>query len=198
MEIKNHLNNMEKRQIHRCIIITAAIFIFSVILGYFSAVFFPAESLRKVRDVQESFSFAKDFNLFFIFLFIFINNIVKAFFAVLLGIFFGIVPLVFMFVNGQIIGLVSQVMQAKVGLFYVILSLFPHGIIEIPAIVIASAYGLWLGYKFFRRIVYGEPILLFVDFAFKKFFTLVVPMLFVAAIVEAFLTPQILSIFYQG
>jgi len=40
----------------------------------------------------------------------------------------------------------------KVGMGSVIKAVLPHGVLEIPALIISSAYGLWLGVVFARRI----------------------------------------------
>ena len=34
----------------------------------------------------------------------------------------------------------------------VIKAVLPHGVLEIPALIISSAYGLWLGVEYARRV----------------------------------------------
>lgn len=81
-------------------------------------------------------------------IFIFINNAVKAIFIIYLGSLLGIIPAIFLVFNGMIIGFLMQHVANTQGMgemFTLIIGLIPHGIIEIPAIVIASAYGLKFG-----------------------------------------------------
>ncbi len=75
-----------------------------------------------------------------LFLFILSRNAVALFLMVFLGMVFSIFPLLALFANGFIVG---------AALLYAPLSwwqLLPHGIFEIPAIFIAAAYGIWLGF----------------------------------------------------
>lgn len=79
--------------------------------------------------------------------FIFFNNAIKSFMVMYLGLFFGIIPVFFLVMNGMIIGyLLSSLHEQGINVFELVLrGLLPHGILEIPAILIASAYGLKLG-----------------------------------------------------
>lgn len=83
------------------------------------------------------------------FIVIFLNNAIKSVFILYLGVFFGVVPLLFLTVNGMIIGYLLQDLVMRHGGAYtfevIVKGLLPHGIIEIPAIIIASAYGLRFG-----------------------------------------------------
>lgn len=185
--------NLNRSNITKSIWLVAIIFVFSIARGYYTASLSYGESLTQAQDVLGGFSFIKNLDAWSIFLFIFLNNSIKAFFAVLLGIFFGIVPLLFVFINGEIIGLIVYVFKQKIGMEIAIAALLPHGILELPAITIASGYGLWLGYMFYRKIRYGTSLEIFFCYAMRKFFMLVVPMLLVAALVETFVTPLVIN-----
>jgi stage II sporulation protein M len=189
-QIKKNLN---RSNIAKSIWLVVIVFIFSIIRGYYNASLSYGESMVQAQDILGGFAFVKNLNVWSIFLFIFLNNTVKAFFVVLLGIFFGIIPLLFVFINGEIIGLVVYVFKQKIGMEIAIAALLPHGVLELPAIAIASGYGLWLGYMFYRKIRYGTSLEIFFCHAMRKFFILVVPMLFVAAVVETFITPLIID-----
>ncbi|MCA0758449.1 stage II sporulation protein M [Paenibacillus sp. N4] len=80
---------------------------------------------------------------------IFLNNAVKSIFVMYLGALFGILPLLFLVVNGMVIGfLLKHLAEQQGGAFVfelIFKGLLPHGIIEIPAIVVACAYGLRFG-----------------------------------------------------
>ncbi|MUT68230.1 stage II sporulation protein M [Paenibacillus sp. NEAU-GSW1] len=81
-------------------------------------------------------------------IFIFLNNAIKSILILYIGSLFGIVPIFFLVFNGMIIGfLLQRVAEANgtEGLLATLIGLLPHGIIEIPAIVIASAYGMKFG-----------------------------------------------------
>ncbi|MBN3523706.1 stage II sporulation protein M [Paenibacillus apiarius] len=88
------------------------------------------------------------------FVFIFYNNAIKAVLIMFAGIAFGLIPAGFLLVNGMVIGFLLRVMEStgvNVG-EVIIKGLLPHGILEIPAILIAGAYGLKFGVLLLRRL----------------------------------------------
>lgn len=84
--------------------------------------------------------------------FIMFNNLKSAFFSMSLGIFMGIFPLLIIIINGYVLGFVSHsVIDLNNGLL--LWRLLPHGIFEIPAIMIASGLGLYLGISWIRNCI---------------------------------------------
>jgi stage II sporulation protein M len=156
--------------------------------GYILAMQNPDASRQSIEQLFSGFSFAKGISTFQLFIYIFLNNSIKAFLVILFGFAFGIIPIFFVFTNAELIGLVLAVFGAREGFLKVVLSLLPHGIFEIPAILIASGYGLWLGVRFYRRIRYGEPFMEAFWFAMRKYFTVVFPLLLLAAFIEAYIS----------
>jgi stage II sporulation protein M len=81
--------------------------------------------------------------------FIFLNNAIKSILVMYLGALFGILPFFFLVVNGMLIGyLLKTSAELHGGGFVaelVFKGLLPHGILEIPAIIIACAYGMRFG-----------------------------------------------------
>lgn len=77
---------------------------------------------------------------------------------------------------------------------------WPHGILEVPALVLATAAGLRMGASVLappRGFSLGETLLLgLADFA-KVLLLLVIPLLALAAVVEVYLTPH-LALFFLG
>lgn len=90
------------------------------------------------------------------FIFIFLNNAIKSVAVIFIGAFFGIFPIFFLAVNGLVIGYIVKLTldgQATVSLFdLVVKQLLPHGILEIPALIIVAAYGLRLGKLLFSTL----------------------------------------------
>ncbi|MDK2795597.1 MAG: stage sporulation protein [Archaeoglobaceae archaeon] len=160
----------------------SAVFLLSVYFGYFLAEMFPDVAQEQIKSLEE---FLKDLTLesspFSIFALILINNSIKSFIAMILGIFFGIVPLFFLFANGLIIGFFAKLIGEKIGLFHFLLLLLPHGILEIPAVILACSYGFWLGIEFAKsRKNIAEKL----SFAIGRYLKIVLPMLIIAAMIE--------------
>jgi len=108
------------------------------------------------------------------------------------GVVLGILPAIGLILNFFILGfLLSSMLAAEgaSGLFVFAVTVVPHGILEIPALVLAAAFGIKLG-LFWRR---AEPGVLWKNFSrrLKENFMLL-PAFFVfllaAAVIEVFVT----------
>lgn len=181
--------------IKKYISVMSLLFFISILLGYSFALHNKELASKLTNEISSSLNFVKKLSPFYIFLFIFLNNAIKSLVVILLGFFFGIAPLIFIFSNGYILGIVVAITSLKAGWSQVILGLVPHGILEVPAVIIASGYGFWLGVKFYRKLKYKEPFKNAFIYSMKKFCKVILPLLLVAAIIETFFTPHILKKF---
>ena len=115
--------------------------------------------IEGLSEVSQQLNQSENRELSF-FLFIFFNNSIKSIIVIFTGLLFGILPLIFLFINGMVIGFLLNVVQSNGGgaaLSEVVFKgLLPHGIIEIPVIIIACAYGLALGGLAFKSLKPGE------------------------------------------
>ena len=186
-------NIVVKKHIAICTLIVTILFIASFIVGLVNALNNLEVAEQSFDQFSQNFAFLGELNAVSIFFFIFLNNSIKTFIALISGFFFGIAPLLFVITNGNIIGLVTAIAETKIGISLVVASLLPHGIFEIPAILLASGYGLWLGYRFFRMLAFKEPFKMYFSFAFRKYFQIILPMLLIAAIIETFITPRLIE-----
>ena len=122
-------------------------------------------------------------------LFILLNNSVKSFAVLLSGILFGLVPLIAVATNGYILGVAYLFSSGEVGYVQAAKAVLPHGVLEIPAIILSAAYGLWLGVTFTKRIRrrdmagYGDQVI----HGIRMFFKIAFPLFVVAAVIETFL-----------
>jgi len=84
--------------------------------------------------------------------FIFLNNLKSSLFAFLLGVAVCLFPIALLIINGYLLGFVlHQAIQA--GGILVIWKLLPHGIFEIPAILISTGLGIYLGFNLIHEFV---------------------------------------------
>lgn len=131
--------------------------------------------------------------------FIFTRN-VRALSFMLLGglVSFSVLGLVMYLINISAIGLVLGIFKA-IGYSPMLLfasGLLPHGIFELPALMLASATVLRIGLLLVTPQTgksMGEVILAALADWAKVFFGLVVPLLAVAALVETYITPLLLT-----
>lgn len=111
------------------------------IFGYLFPVFFEEQILKIITELIEKTEGLSGLQLI---KFIFINNLKSGFFAMIFGIFLGIVPFIVAIMNGYVLGFVANKTIAIEGIL-VLWRLLPHGIFEIPAIMISIGLGLRLG-----------------------------------------------------
>lgn len=113
-------------------------------------------------------------------LLIFLQNASSAFIAIWLGLILGLMPVFGALANGIIVG---TVLAISGGGFTAFLTLVPHGMFELPAVFIAWGLGLWRGMWIFqeeKKKTYKERA----RKAYFVFFTVVLPLLAVAAVIE--------------
>ncbi len=181
--------------------ISLALFSFGIVIGFFIFDSFLAQNLELldtffeelfegVAPIEELSPIELTFTIFFI-------NIRTSFFIIVLGAIFGVFPFLSLLANGMLVGLLYGRLLFEGGSTLVFLmGIVPHGIIEIPAIMIAASQGFSIGKEFIfppqgktrpeslrHNIVKG-----------LKLFALLIPLLIVAAFVEVYVSAQLLGL----
>jgi len=124
---------------------------------------------------------------------LFVNNSLVALWTVLSALLFGLPTLYIQVYNGLLLGSVTAVAAGRLGALTTVLSLAPHGVIELPAIWVAGGIGFRVTHLYWKiasgdrdRVsvprLLGEGSLLFLG---------VIVALAVAAVVEAVVTPAV-------
>ena len=156
--------------------IFAAIVIF--IAGNLSAILIPSLGERLLSlflEYLKTFKYAQK-NLLGLLIAIFLQNALSAFFAIVFGFFFGLVPIFGAVVNGIAMGAVLNLNPLN---FF---KLLPHGIFELSAVFIAWGLGIWCAGGLFHE----PPVGFRIKRSLNIYLSIIVPLLIVAAIVEVF------------
>ncbi len=126
---------------------------------------------------------------------IFLNNGFKTLLAILLGGLLGIVPLIFLLTNGIALGVAWSVSSYVRGPWVSLLSLLPHGVFELPAVFLGTSIGLKIGSEALRRLTGKSAAKIGAELiqGLRYFLTVILPLLFAAALVEAFVTAALIS-----
>lgn len=135
------------------------------------------------------------------FIFIFLNNAIKCIIIMYLGAAFALIPIVFLVINGMVLGYLFTHHSAVISTFELIWrGILPHGIIEIPALLIASAYGIRLGMLTFSGVGHLITRKKGIGSVYEAFMVRTVPLmlaltvaLLLAAIIESTITPWLLA-----
>lgn len=128
---------------------------------------------------------------------IFIHNVRALLLAAFLGVLtFGAAPLLLLLIPLGMVGFfLGQASSVGYSPFITLVAfVLPHGLVEIPAAWIATAFALKIGAAILappRGLSLGEGFLLAIVNYLKIFFLLVVPLLLLAAFLEARVTPQV-------
>jgi len=142
--------------IRKALILSAVLFAGGIAVGWGSEEFeqLLLSQLQGLGEISQELRTSDNPEWSF-FVFIFLNNSIKSVLVMLSGILLGVIPFIFLVVNGMVIGFLLKIVQASgESLFDLIVKgLLPHGIIEIPVIVIACGYGLAFGGLVFRSML---------------------------------------------
>lgn len=183
-------------QLRPYLLVIITLFLLATAAGYVSAYLDPSIIDELMGKFEESYGWIAEETPTMIMLFIFANNTINSFIAMLLGTFFGIWPVIFILINGFFIGVVVFSSVQEYGILVVLSALLPHGIIELPMIFISASMGLRLGIFAFQKIFKIEEKEIRFKYelfsAIRFFVIVIVPLLFIAAIIETFITSTIL------
>ena len=173
-----------------------AVFIISMLIGVIASIRNPDFSMNYLESFKDSFSWIVDLDPLAIMMVIFLNNAVKSLIAFVLGIGLGIIPVVFVAGNGMILGMVADIVFREKGVVFVLAALLPHGIIEIPMILLSAGMGLKLGQSMYLSLRgEGTDLKNELKQGFGFFMKWVMPLLFIAAVIETFVTPLVVNYF---
>ncbi|MCZ7402575.1 MAG: stage II sporulation protein M [Candidatus Methanoperedens sp.] len=174
------------------ILIMTGLFIISVIAGLVASLKDLGLSENYLEMMKNSFGWIKNLSPIGIMLVIFLNNALKSLLAILLGAGFGIIPLIFVGGNGILLGLIANQVSSEKGTLFVLAAILPHGIIEIPMVLLSSGLGLRLGYLMYSSIMGKETDMKSeLRQSLRIYVRIIMPLLFVSAVVETFVTPMV-------
>jgi stage II sporulation protein M len=182
----------------RNLILATSIFFVSLVLGTLIGQNTVEGLMRQVGAILEPLAPTGNLSILFL-LMIFINNGIKALGLVLLGILLGVPPLLIIGLNGFILGGLGSALESVNGWRYVIASFVPHGVIEIPVILLATALGLTVGMESLKWLLRRESrVKLQLSDCLKVYLRWILPGLAVAAIIEVFVTPLLIGLVNVG
>ena len=182
--------------------VTRAALSFLALTALFSGVFLALPELREsALDQLTNLMLSKD--LFtdsggISFLGLFVNNLQACMFTMLYGLLpfvcFGALPLG---INAGMMGLMAAHAIATGQVLPFLVGILPHGIVELPAMVLSIGMALYVCGHMTRRCRKDKTARSFLDClaVISRFlFLLLVPMLVVAAMIEAWVTPALLTL----
>lgn len=187
------------------LIASGLVLILGIILGYTDSNAYDSlinAQLKQMKAIAEGLK-QSDHLQWSLFTKIILNNLRASGIVILFGFFFGLIPLFFLITNGILLGYVAANQLEGETLFHLLVGILPHGIIEIPAFVLACAVGLRFGFLMIeslgslfnleRRVRYQLKLRAFLKLLIPLLAIIVVLML-LAAIIESTVTIELLKI----
>lgn len=170
------------------ILAMAGLFLISLVVGLRVSPEFASGTLDELKlslkPIMESL------NPFVLFIIIFLNNTIKALGAIVLGLILGLPPIFFIGANGFIIGVTITALKSSMGYGVIAASLAPHGVIEIPLLLLSASLGLRVGWESLKYLTRQKSsVRAQLRHGMRIYLKWIVAGLFVAAIIEVFITP---------
>lgn len=175
--------------IKKYILIITIIFIVAISLG----VILPERS-PEIKEEAKNLAHTKapDLSKFQRVFDIFFYNVEYSFLSVTL---FGITAIIFAFNNGFAVGMLLNFVGKMHGVSIVILQLMPHGIIEIPALLMSASIGLRIGHVWWSGNWLSrdwiQNIRQELTSGMKFYIKYIIPMLLFAAIIESYISQEL-------
>lgn len=164
-------------------------FMFAIGVGYYLGDSLPeeflADILAQIPEVSDNFAV--------LIYRIVSNNVLVSVMLIISGIIVGIPPLLLILYNGFIVGWISFLAAREMGIWNTLMSLLPHGIIEIPTINFCAALGLGLGYELVNSFRKRGNIREYLVNSAKLLLKRIIPFLVIAAVVESALIALLLN-----
>ena len=164
---------------------------FSMLAGYYLG---DKISLDLIYEIMRALPDLEGLDKIQIFTIIVFNNVSLSLLWMVLGVLGGLPPLFFAVRNGFFIGHFSYNVSLDYGLGFIAAALIPHGVIEIPAILLSSAAGMGLGYAMINRLRGKGSLRAEFGKAFALYITKIIPLLVLAAVLEVTLPSLVVAI----
>jgi len=178
--------------VKRNLLLATALFTVSIILGTFS----PSELFEEIlNELAQLLGPVQSLGTPALLLIIFLNNAIKALLIIVLGILMGLPPLLFVTYNGFIIGAVISGYKSVVGWGVIAAALAPHGVIEIPLLLLATSLGFTVGRESWRWLLRRRSqVREQLKRGLKLYLKWILGGLLVAAVIEVFATPYFIHL----
>jgi stage II sporulation protein M len=177
------------------LIIAITLFVVGLVLGLRTPTSPTGPTSQEVNAVEQLANLLASLPRWAVFLFIFFKNVTTVLFSFALSPFFCLVPILSLALNGWLIGVVSTTVIEEKSITYLLAGLLPHGILELPALIMGEAVALSFGVTVMLAIFKRERRGLILSSLKQntKYLVIALGLFLPAAIIETYLTPLLIS-----
>ena len=181
--------------------IFVAIFLFGIglVFGLTVALALPASpvgiTLEDIPGLKELVDFLASLPPALTAVFIFTKNASVLLLSFALSPILCLVPAIALFSNGSILGLISVMVSQEESVGFVLAGLLPHGVFELPALILGEAAALSFGAVVILALFKKERRSLLLPSLKQnlKYLIIALALLLPAAIIETYVTPLLLT-----
>ena len=179
----------------RWLLISASLFGLGLVLGLSTPASTTILLPEQVAIIEEFAKILAQLPQLSILVIILIKNVSALLISFALSPFFGLMPILALVLNGWLLGVISIAVLEEQSLGYLLAGLLPHGIFELPALIMGEAVALSFGTAVLLTLFKkeGRKLLLPNLRQNLRYLTLALILLLPAAIIETYVTPLILD-----
>lgn len=177
------------------LIIAIALFGIGFVLGLAAPASMVNLLSEEIAALEEFASLLAPLPKFLVFTIIFIKNTSTLLLSFLLSPILCLVPVLALTLNGWLLAFVSTIIAQEKSLGFVLAGLLPHGVFELPALVLGEAAALSFGTAAILALLKKERRNLFLPNLKQnlRYLLIAFVLLLPAAIIETFVTPLLLT-----
>jgi len=186
---------MSNAPLTNAVIITFLLFFATITVGWVGAAQNPSVGQELLRLFEKEVAGQMDgTDPFDMCVKLFVNNLQACILLFLGGVSFGILTIFIMSLNGIVIGAIMELVSKDHTPLFVAAAILPHGIFEIPAFILSGALGILLAQSLIAEWYGGEDTAVSAGRFGRLFVLYVLPLVAIAACVEAFITPVVIHL----
>jgi stage II sporulation protein M len=186
---------MSNSPLTNAIIVTFLLFLATVIIGWVGAAQNPSIGQDLIKLFEKEVAGQMDgTNPYDMCVKLFANNLQACILLFLGGASFGILTIFIMSLNGIVIGAIMELVHKDHTPLFVAAAILPHGIFEIPAFILSGALGILLAQSLITEWYSGQDTAVDAHRFGRLFILYVLPLVAIAACVEAFITPVVIHL----
>jgi stage II sporulation protein M len=180
------------------VIIASSLFVIGLGIGLIVVMIMPAGIVslfsEELADLEEFGSLLDPFQATTA-LFIFFKNVSVLLFSFIFSPVLCLLPVLALVLNGSLLSFVSVIVSREESLSLLLAGVLPHGVFEIPAVIIGEAAALSFGVTTIKALLSrNKPVPLLPTFKQNLLYLLIAFALLVpAAVIETFVTPLFLQ-----
>ncbi len=177
----------------RWVFVAVAIFAIGLVLGLATPSGIAGLISEEITLLEELGGILAPSSIFTL-VFILINNVVAVLVSFFLSPILCLMPILSLTINGCLLSFVAASVAQEESIGFVLAALLPHGIVELPALIMAQAAALSFGAMAMMALVKKEKRKLLLP-NFKKnlrYLLIALALLVLAAIIETYVTPLLL------